>query len=181
MPVYLEPRDVTAELEGFDSVLIVSCPVCPPMSVAMGRKKPFLELFTHGFNTGAFQDYVKSIREPLEQLGIRTDACIMRAPSPIMCLWTEGQRRRLLKRAKDYEAVLVLGCDSAAYTAKDALKGTDCQVFQGMRMMAIANATMTFRFPLNVELDMHPLPVKDGARHHETHLAAATEIENMSP
>ena len=30
MPIYLEPRDVAADLEGFKSVLIVSCPICPP-------------------------------------------------------------------------------------------------------------------------------------------------------
>lgn len=180
MPVYLEPRDVTADLEGFSSVLIVSCPVCPPISLALQKKKPFLEVFKHGFNTGAFEDYIKLVREPLEQRGIRTDVYTMRVPSPIMCLWTEGQRRRLLKRAKDYEAVLVLGCDSATYTAKDALKGTDCQVFQAMRMMAIANATMKFRFPMTVELDMHPLPKKRRGRRDEDPVRAAKEIENVS-
>jgi hypothetical protein len=181
MPVYLEPEDVTAELEGFNSVLIVSCPVCPPMSLAMREKKPFLELFKHGLDTGAFQDYVKSIREPLEQRGIRTGVHSRRAPAPTMCLWTQGQRRRLAKRAEDYEAVLVLGCDSAAYTARDALKDTDCQVLQGMRTTAIANATMTFRFPLTVELDMHPLPATGGEHRREARPGAAAEIEKVSP
>ena len=179
MPVYLEPRDVTADLEGFRSVLIVSCPVCPPISLALQKNEPFLELFKHGFKTGVFEDYITSVREPLEQRGIRTDVYTMRAPSPIMCLWTEGQRRRLLKRAKDYEAVLVLGCDSATYTAKDALKGTNCQVFQAMRMMAIANATMKFRFPMTVELDMHPLPKKRRVRRTEDPVGATKEIEKV--
>ena len=181
MPVYLEPRDVTAELGDVESVLIVSCPVCPPMSLAMQKRKPFLELFKHGLDTGAFQDYVTSIREPLEERGVRTGVCTLRAPSPIMCLWTEGQRRRLRKRAKSYEAVLVLGCDSATHTAKDALKDTGCQVFQAMRMMAMANATMRFRFPMTVDLDMHPLPKQRTGRRHKEPVGAARETETLSP
>ena len=88
-----------------------------------------------------------------------------------MCLWTEGQRNRLLKRARDYEAVVVLGCDSAAYTAQEVLKGSDCQVIQGMQMIGTTNATLKVRFPLNIELDMLCV-LKDGrARQHKTTLS----------
>ena len=164
MPVYLEPHELASDLEGFASVLIVSCPICPPMSLAMQKKKPFIELFKHGLKTEAFETHIKSIREPLERRGVRTGVYTMLAPSPMMCLWTAQQRRRLLKRAKDYEAVLVLGCDSALYTAADALKDTDCHVIQGMHMTAVANATARFQFPATVTLEMHDLPPQ---RHHE--------------
>ncbi len=73
----------------------------------------------------------------------------------MMCLWTEWQRSRFLKRARDYEAVLVLGCDSANYTAQEVLRSTDCQVIQGMRMIGTTNATLKVQFPLTIELDMH--------------------------
>ena len=178
MPIYLEPRDVTADLEQFGSVLIVSCPICPPMSLAMQTKKPFIEFFKHGLKTKAFEDYVKSIREPLEQRGVRTDVYSTRAPCPLMCLWTDGQRRRLLERAEDYEAVLVLGCNSATSTVKDVLKHTDCQIFQAMRMRGIANATTKFRFPLTVDLDMHPSRKKRAARRGEEPVSASNENEN---
>jgi hypothetical protein len=72
-----------------------------------------------------------------------------------MCLWTKGQRSRFLKRARDYDAVLVLGCDSATYTAKEALKNTDCQVIRGMRMTGITNASVQFRFPMTIDLNLH--------------------------
>ena len=134
MPIYLEPRDVVDAVKDCRSVLIVSCPICPAMSLAMRTKRPFIDLFRHGLKTGAFEDYVRSIREALEQRGIGTDVFTTRAPSPLMCLWTEGQRRRLVARAKDHEAVLVLGCNSATNTVKDTLKDADCQVFQAMRM-----------------------------------------------
>jgi hypothetical protein len=181
MPIYLEPRDVTAKLEKFASVLIVSCPVCPAMSLAMQKKKPFIEFFKHGLKTEAFEDYIKSIREPLEQRGIRTGVYTTRVPSPLMCLWTEGQRRRLLKRARDYEAVVVLGCSSATNTVKDVLDGTDCQVLPAMRMKAIANATTRLRFPMTVELDMHPSRREHRVPPHEDQEGTARENEKQEP
>ena len=135
----------------------------------MQTKTPFLEFFKHGFKTEAFENYIKSIRESLEPQGIRTEVYTAFAPSPMMCLWTEGQRRELLKRAKGYEAVLVLGCPSATFTVEDALKYTDCKVLQGMRMKGLTNATMKFEFPkfdfpLKVNLEMNPLRTEDKRR-----------------
>ncbi len=173
MPVHMEPRDVSADLEKFHSVLIVSCPVCPPMCLAMQHKSPFIEFFKRGIKTGAFEDYVQSIRKPLEQRGVRTGAFTMHVPTPMMCLWTKGQRSRLLKRARDYEAVVILGCDSAAYTAQETLKDTDCQVIQGMRMVGTTNATLRFRFPLTIDLDMHCV-LQNGAAHEHTSSAGET-------
>jgi hypothetical protein len=158
MPVHLESRDVSAELENFSSVLIVSCPVCPPMCLAMEKKSPFIELFRRGIKTGAFEDYIHSIRKPLEQRGVRTGVYSIYTPSPMMCLWMKSQQTRLRKRARNYEAVLVLGCDSAAHTAREALRDSGCQVIQGMRMLGAANATTKIRFPLTIELEMHPMP-----------------------
>ena len=155
MPVYLESQDVSADLKRFNSVLIVCCPVCPPMSLAMQQKSPFIEIFKRGFKTGAFEDYVQSIRQPLEQRGVQTGVYSTHLPCAMMCLWTEGQRRRLQQRASDYEAVLVLGCDSAACTAEEALRHTDCEVLQAMRMVGTVNATAKFRLPMTIDLDVH--------------------------
>ena len=49
MAIYLEPRDVIADLEDFSSVLIVSCPMCPQISLAMQKQKPLIEFFKYGF------------------------------------------------------------------------------------------------------------------------------------
>ena len=80
MPIRLKPLDVTADLEHFKSVLVVSCPMCPAASMAMLEKKPFIEFFKNGLKTQALDDYIASIREKLEQRGIRTDAFTMRLP-----------------------------------------------------------------------------------------------------
>ncbi|MEJ2034248.1 MAG: hypothetical protein P8Y63_14690 [Deltaproteobacteria bacterium] len=153
MPLHLAPLDVIDDLENMASVLIVSCPVCPPVSLAIQKGSPFLEVLKRGFKTSAFEDHIKEIRKLLEQRGIRTGVFSIYAPVPTMCLWTRGQRRRLFKRAMGFEAVLVLGCYSATYSVKQALKGTACQILQGMRLTGITNATVSFQLPMTVKLE----------------------------
>ncbi|MDJ0926601.1 MAG: hypothetical protein QNJ73_03035 [Gammaproteobacteria bacterium] len=48
MPVYVEPRDLTAELAEFNSVLIVCGPVCPPMCLSMQQEPPFIDFVRSG-------------------------------------------------------------------------------------------------------------------------------------
>ena len=158
MPILLQPTDLTSQLEAFSSVLIVSCPVCPAVSMAIARKQPLFDFFKHGIKTNALEAHIKSVQSNLEQHGVRTEAFSMRMPHPLMCLWTAPQRDRLLKRADGFEAVLVLGCHSAAMTAEDALNDADCKVFLGMQEIGLTNATVKFRRPARVELDVHPLP-----------------------
>ncbi len=155
MPVNVTPRDVSADLEGFNSVLIASCPVCPPMCLAMQKKEPFIEFFKHGIKTSALEDHIQSIRDSLSERGVRTGVFSIHAPTPMMCLWTKRQRARLLKRAKDYEAVLIVACDSGTDSAKDALKDTDCQIIQSLDMNGVINATTSIRFPLIVVMEHH--------------------------
>ena len=158
MPILLQPTDINLEFEKFSSVLIVSCPVCPAVSMAIAQNKPLFNFFKYGFKTEALEDHIKSIQTELEKRGVRTNAFTMRIPHPLMCLWTARQRYRLLKRASGFEAVLVLGCHSAAMTAKDALTDSDCKVLLGMREVGLTNATVRLRSCSQVELDVHPLP-----------------------
>ena len=153
MPLHMKPLDVTGDLENIRSVLIVPCPVCPPVSLAIQRKSPLIELFENGIKTGAFEDYISEIREPLERRGVRTAVLAIYAPLPTMCLWTQGQRERLRKRASDFEAVLVLGCDSATYTVQQALEDTECKVIPAMHMTGITNATVKYQFPMTLTLE----------------------------
>jgi hypothetical protein len=49
---------------------------------------------------GALQDRIRQMRESLEHRGIRTAFFTTRLPLPTMCLWTNGQRARLLRRTR---------------------------------------------------------------------------------
>jgi len=152
MPINLAPQAVPAELSGSRSVLIVYCPVCPQVSLALQTDTPWIEFFKSGLKTPALEEHVKDIRDALERQGVRTGVFTMRLPLPTMCLWTQGQRDRLLQRARDYEAILVLGCDSARFTAQQTLGRAGCRVVQGMKMIGITNATVQYRFPMTLEL-----------------------------
>jgi hypothetical protein len=153
MPLHLEPLDVSSELEGLRSVLIVSCPVCPPVSLATERNSPFKEFLRSGIKTRAYEDFIRETCEVLEQRGARTGVFTSYLPCAAMCLWTRGQRNRFLRRAKGYEAALVMGCESAKFTVEDILKDTDCKVVLGMGLVGITNATLKFQFPSTVQLD----------------------------
>jgi len=181
MPIRLKPLDLTADLEPFKSVLIVACPMCPAASMAILKKQPFIEFFKNGFKTQALEEYITSVRETLKKRGNRTDAFTMRLPHPLMCLWTAGQRRRLLNRAREFEAVLVLGCYSAAHTARLTLMDTDCHVFQGMKEVGLANATVKVQFPATVELDAHDLPDKIFGRHEQPLVGKAQMSQQEVP
>jgi len=153
MPLHLESLDQSDRLQGCRSVLIVSCPVCPPVSVASDKDSPFIEFFKHGIKTPAYEDHVDKIRTSLEQNGTRTGVFTSYVPCPATCLWTRGQRQRLRKRAAGYDAALVMGCESARYTVAETLKGTQCDVVLGMELVGITNANLKFEFPLTVRLD----------------------------
>ena len=112
-----------------------------------------MEFFKSGIKTGAYEDCIREIRESLRQRGIETGVFTSYLPCTAMCLWTKGQRNRLSKRAKDYEAALVMGCESARCTVEDTLKDTDCKVLLGMQLVGITNATLKFEFPLTVKLE----------------------------
>ena len=155
MPVNLIPKDVSPDLARFNSVLIASCPVCPPMCLAMLKEEPFIEFFKHGIKTAAFEEHIQSIRDSLAQRGVRTDVFSIHTPTPMVCLWTERQRKRLEKRAQDHEAVLILACDSGTESARDALKDTDCAVIQALDMDGVINATTSIHFPLTVVMERH--------------------------
>jgi hypothetical protein len=153
MPLHLEPFDLLEKLQSYSSVLIVSCPVCPPASLASDDDTPLIEFFKHGIKTPAYERYLDELRDSLESEGVRTDVFTSYLPCPTTCMWTAGQRNRLLKRASGYDAALVMGCASAQYTAEETLKETNCDVILGMRLAGIINARLKFEFPFNVMLD----------------------------
>ena len=166
MPLHLEPVELSTELENYKSVLIVSCPVCPPASVATEKNAPLIEFFKSGIKTAAYEDHIQSVRESLEQRGVRTGVFTAYAPCPAMCMWTKGQRNRLLKRARNYEVALVMGCESARYTAEQALSSIDCEVILAMQLAGITNATVDFSLPLTVRLeDLVCVPASEDKQH----------------
>jgi hypothetical protein len=154
MTLYLKEVDVAPEISQFRSALIVVCRFCPATSLALRTGQPYIEFFRRFVNTGSYEQYIDDLRRRLEANDVSTDVFRGNLLNFIICMWTSGQRKRLLERARQYEAVVVLGCDVAFDTVSDILEATDCQVFHGMECEGVLDAIPRFHLPGNISLEM---------------------------
>ena len=154
MPIHLEDLDVVSEAEGFRSALIVPCNICPAVTVAVREDRPFIQLFRDFLKSAPYEEYIRKLQSRLEEKGLETD--VFRSDLPhqwFLCMWTPGQRKKLREQAKRYDAVVVLGCDSATATVRSLVDPTECRMIEGMEVAGIMNATIRFSLPGNVTFD----------------------------
>jgi len=146
--------DVVSAAAELQSALIVPCNMCPAATVAVREKKPFMQFFRSFLKSLPFEQYIGKLQSRLREQGV--DTKVFRSNlyhQWFMCMWTSAQRKKLQEAVKKYEAVIVLGCDSATETVRDAVKSTDCKVIEGMEVAGIMNATLRFHLPCNVSFD----------------------------
>jgi hypothetical protein len=151
MPIHLRDRDVVSEAAGVKSALIVPCNMCPAVTVAVNQEQPFLRLFRSWLKSAPFDQYIKDLRFRLGEKGVKTEVF----KSPIyhqwfLCMWTGGRRRKLQKRARGHDAVIVLGCDTANETVRDAVRSTGARVIEGMEIAGLMNAKLSIQLPANI-------------------------------
>jgi hypothetical protein len=155
MPFYLNESDITSQVAGLHSVLIVPCGFCPAASLAVREKKPYIELFRKFLKTGAYESFIQALKLRLENQGIKTDVFDVKVPDGfVACMWTSGRRRKLAKRAAEFEGVVVLGCDGAVQTVRDSIGSSACRVIQGMEVEGLMNIIPTVSFPFNISLEL---------------------------
>ena len=163
MPIHLDELDVISEVEGFGSALIVACNMCAGASLAMKEDKPFIQFFRSFLKSPPLERYIRRLQSQLGEKGIETKwfkgGVIQQF---FLCLWTSRQRGKLQEYAEEYEAVLVLGCDSAIETICRSVKGTDCNVIIGMEVGGIMNTKPKFHLPCNISFeDSEIIPMCD--------------------
>ena len=147
MPIHFHDQDVVSEAAGLSSALIVPCNMCPAATVAVREKRPFMQFFKSFFKSAPFEEYLESLQSRLSDLGVQTK--VFRSTlyhQWFMCMWTSRRRKKLEKQAKNYEAVIVLGCDSATETVRAVLPA-DVRVIEGMKTAGIMNGRLGFRLP----------------------------------
>ena len=154
MPIHFSDVDVVSEIDGVSSALIIPCTMCPAATVAVRERQPFLQLFRSLFKSAPFERYIKALQVRLAEKGVKTQVFRSRLYHQwFLCMWTAGRRKKLRKSAKQHDAVVVLGCDSATETVRDALRSTSSKVIEGMRVTGIMNAQLSFHLPGNVSLE----------------------------
>lgn len=154
MPIHLSDLDVVSQAAGLRSALIVPCNMCPAVSVAVDERKPFLQLFKNFLKSAPFERHIRELQSRLKKKGVSTK--VFRSPlyhQWFMCMWTAGRRRKLGKAAKKYDAVIVLGCDNATETIREAVLTTPCKVIEGMHASGFMNAKPKLRLPGSVTFE----------------------------
>lgn len=151
MPIHLHDLDVVSQTAGVSSALIVPCNMCPAISVAVKQKQPFMKLFRSWLKSAPFERYIKDLQSRLHEKGVTTK--VFKSPvyyQWFLCMWTEGRRKKLEREARHHDAVIVLGCDTANETVRDAVKSTGAKVIEGMQVAGLMNAKLTIQYPGNV-------------------------------
>jgi len=154
MPIHFHDVDLTADISGLKSALIVPCIMCPAVTVAIRERKPLIRFLRNPFKSAPFERYVKSLQKRLTEQGVINDVFKSRLYQHwFLCMWSVKRRKKLLKRVKDYQAIIVLGCASAAETVREAVESTDCKVIEAMQVGGLTNAKLKFGFPDKVSFE----------------------------
>ena len=129
--------------------------------------RPYFEFPRQLLKTAPYEELIETMKANLEKKGVQADVFKSHWPHQfVVCMWTRRRRKHLLKRASQYDALLVLGCEAAADTVHDAVKQSSCKVFQGMRSEGIMSIQPLFHLPCNISLELHNVtPLVHQAKH----------------
>jgi len=163
MPIHLNDLNVVSEVAGLSSALIVPCNMCPAVTVALREQKPFIQFFRSLLKSAPFEQHIRGLQSRLREVGVNSRVFKSNLPQQFfLCMWTSGRREKLQKYARDYEAVIVLGCDSATETVRESVESTGCKVIQGMEVVGFMNAKLRFHLPCNISFeDAKIIPISE--------------------
>lgn len=155
MPFILKAIDDATAYEQFESVLIVPCRFCPAASAAVRSSEPYFEILRRFLETGSYERFIRSLKSKLEQKGIKAGVFKSRwLHQFVLCMWTVRRRAALKRRARNYDALVVLGCEAAVQTVREAVKPNSCKVLQGVETEGIMSVNPRFSLPCNLTLDI---------------------------
>jgi hypothetical protein len=155
MPFILEANDVLPEVADLKSVLIVPCRFCPAASMAVKSDEAYIEFPRRALKTPSYERQIAETKEAFTRRGITTE--VFRSHflhQFVLCMWTARRRRALLERARDFDAVVVMGCEAAVATVRSALESEPCRVISGLRSEGIMSIQPKFSLPCTVRLEL---------------------------
>ena len=112
-----------------------------------------MRFFRSPVKSTPFEEYLETMQSRLDEMGVTSKVFRSNIYHQwFMCMWTERRRKKLASEAKDYDAVIVVGCDSATETVREAVS-SDVKVIEGMKTTGIMNGRLSFRLPDQVVFD----------------------------
>jgi len=155
MPFCLEVEDVAPEVVKYESVLIVPCRFCPAASMAVKNDEPYIEFPRRSLKTASYERLIEDMKHSFEERGIKTSVFKSNLLHQfVLCMWTSKRRKKLAESAKKYDAVVVMGCEAAVQTVRNALESTTCHVIPGMRAEGIMSIQPRLSLPCNISLEL---------------------------
>lgn len=155
MPFYLDEADVVSDVVGCGSVLIVPCRFCPAASMAVRNKEPYIEFPRRLLKTVAYERLINRMRDRLQNRGVNTSVFKSKwLHQFVLCMWSAGRRRKLLERAKEHDALVVMGCEVAVQTVREAVKSTTCRVIPGMNNKGLMSIRPKYSLPCRISLEL---------------------------
>lgn len=155
MPFYVDEKDIGPEIDGLESALVVPCRFCPAASMAVKSSEAYIEFPRRSLKTPSYEQLIKKMKSDLERRGIKTD--VFRSNfihQFVLCMWTSSRRKKLLERARDYQVLVVMGCEAAVDTVRDAVESSGCRVIQGMKTEGVMSIQPRFSLPATIRLDL---------------------------
>ncbi len=113
-----------------------------------------MEFFRRLLKTESYEQLINNMQSRLEEEGVKTGVFKGGILNFLICMWTSRKREKLLKRASEYEAVVVMGCEGAYESVSDMIKSTNCQVFHGMESEGVMNVIPKLHWPFNISLEL---------------------------
>ena len=155
MPFILKAIDDTTAYEQYESVLIIPCRFCPAASAAVKNHEPYFEVFRRFLKTGAYESFIRRLKLELEHKGVRVGVFRSRwIHQFVLCMWTSRRRAALRRQALKYDALVVLGCEAAVQTVRDAVNPAPCEILQGVETEGIMSVQPRLGLPCNLTLEL---------------------------
>lgn len=167
MPFHFKAMSDISEFTEFKSVLIVPCRFCPAASSAVRNNEPYIELFRKFMKTDSYDRLINTLKSNFEERGIKTGIFKSKLIHQfVLCAWSSKRRKKLLSRAKEYEALIVLGCEGAVETVRESVASSSCRIFQGLETEGLMSIKPRFHLPFNISLELAgitPFVFQEGA------------------
>ena len=149
MPLALSLVPIDRQFDGCRSVMFVACNVCPRMHVAWEHHEPLCSVAMLLGRKDSFDRYLTGLRLDAHRRGQRS-AVFPTSRASAACLWSTALARKFRRAGADFDAIGVVGCESAVKTVSQVFP--DKRIVQLVSVEGIANFTLRTAWPLTVEI-----------------------------
>jgi hypothetical protein len=143
----MEPAPIDSSMYLSESVLFVICEVCPKMCMSVKQNRPYVSLSRLFGKKDFFDEYIAGLQKNFADQEVQTGVFRNQKLNSMMCLWPQKQRDMLSEYSKKFQAIAVIGCQSAVFTVKDSMKSRDIKIYPMMHVEGIANFKSRMEFP----------------------------------